>query len=122
MNHKQGSERNQMFMFSLDISIASDSFVRVVDALVDIDLKSFGFSHVECQEEGRPPYHPSVLIKLYLYGYHHDIPEIACIIMQHLVFNRLGENNNTLHNYHIFNVDAVLWIFNGCILTGWGSP
>ena len=74
MNHKQGSDRNQIFMFSLDSAIASDSFVRVVDAFVDvIDLKSFGFAHVECQEEGRPPYHPSVLLKLYLYGYHHGI-------------------------------------------------
>jgi transposase len=63
-----------MFMFSLDSSIASDCFVRVVDAFVDsIDLQSFGFSHVECPEEGRPPYHPSVLMKLYLYGYHHGI-------------------------------------------------
>jgi hypothetical protein len=54
MNHKQGSDRNQMFMFSLDSSISSDSFVRVVDVFVDsIDLKSFGFYHVECQEEGQ---------------------------------------------------------------------
>jgi transposase len=63
MDHKQGSDRNQMFMFSLDSAISSDSFVRVVDAFVDtLDLKSFGFAHVECQEEGRPPYHPSVFI------------------------------------------------------------
>jgi len=74
MHHKQGEDRNQMFMFSLESAIASDSFVRVVDAFVDaIDLKSFGFSHVDCEEEGRPPYHPSVLLKLYLYGYRHGI-------------------------------------------------
>jgi transposase len=61
-------------MFSLESAIAPDSFVRVVDAFVDaIDLKSFGFAHVECQEEGRPPYHPSVLLKLYLYGYRYGI-------------------------------------------------
>ena len=61
-------------MFSLESSIASDSFVRVVDAFVDaIDLQSFGFAHVDCQEEGRPPYHPSVLLKLYLYGYRYGI-------------------------------------------------
>ena len=54
-----------MFMFSLECAIASDSFVRVVDAFVDaIDLKTFGFAHVECEEEGRPPYHPSALLKL----------------------------------------------------------
>jgi len=61
-------------MFCLESAIASDSFVRVVDAFVDaIDLKSFGFAHVECQEEGRPPYHPSILLKLYLYGYRYGI-------------------------------------------------
>jgi transposase len=74
MDHKQGSERNQMFMFSLENAIPKDSFVRVVDAFVDsIDMKSFSFAHVECKEEGRPPYHPAVLLKLYLYGYHYGI-------------------------------------------------
>ena len=74
MQHKQGENRNQVFMFCLESSIPADSFVRVVDAFVDaIDLRSFGFAHVECQEEGRPPYHPSVLMKLYLYGYRYGI-------------------------------------------------
>jgi len=74
MDHKQGTDRNQMYMFCLESAIAKDAFVRVVDAFVDvIDLKSFGFSHVECSEEGRPPYHPAVLLKLYLYGYRYGI-------------------------------------------------
>ncbi len=74
MQHKQGEERNQMFMFSLESAIAADSFVRVVDVFVDsIDLKSFGFAHVECHDEGCPPYPPSGLMKLYLYGYRHGI-------------------------------------------------
>lgn len=74
MQHKQGEDRNQMFMFSLESAIASDSFVRVVDAFVDaIDLKNFGFAHVECEEEGRPPYPPSALLKLYLYGYRYGL-------------------------------------------------
>jgi transposase len=29
--------------------------------------------HVECNEEGRPAYHPSVLMKLYIYGYKYGI-------------------------------------------------
>ena len=37
------------------------------------DLKSFGFAHVECEEQGRLPYHPAVLLKLYLYGYRYGI-------------------------------------------------
>jgi len=74
MQHKRGEDRSQMFMFSLESGIAADSFVRVVDAFVDtIDLKSFGFAHVECQEEGCPPYPPSALMKLYLYGYRYGI-------------------------------------------------
>jgi len=74
MDHKQGSNRNQLMMLSLESAIPKDSFVRVVDAFVDaINLKSFGFAHVECKEEGRPPYHPSILLKLYLYGYHYGI-------------------------------------------------
>jgi len=41
----------------------------VVDAFVDaINLKSFGFAHVECKEEGHPPYHPALLVKLYLFA------------------------------------------------------
>ncbi len=63
-----------MFMFSLESAIAADSFVRVVDVFVDsIDLKSFGFANVECHDEGCPPYPPSALLKLYLYGYRHGI-------------------------------------------------
>src|SRR4030043_1166539 len=74
MLHKQGEKRDQMFMVSLESAIPADAFVRVVDAFVDaIDLKSFGFAHVECHEEGRPRYPPSVLMKLYLYGYRYGI-------------------------------------------------
>jgi transposase len=70
MQHKQGEERNQMFIFRLGSAIAHDSFVLRVDAFVDaIDLKSFGFAHVLCEEEGRPPYNPGDLLQLYMYGY-----------------------------------------------------
>jgi Transposase and inactivated derivatives len=59
-----------MFMLSLESTISENAFVRVIDAFVDaIDIKSFGFRHVECTEEGRPAYHPSALLKLYIYGY-----------------------------------------------------
>jgi len=61
-------------MFCYEQVVAPDAFVRVIDAFVDaLDLRSFGFSHVETHEEGRPSYHPGVLLKLYLYGYHYGI-------------------------------------------------
>jgi transposase len=43
---------------------------RVIDAFVDrLDLSALGFEGVEPAETGRPAYHPSVLLKLYVYGY-----------------------------------------------------
>jgi transposase len=63
-----------MFMISLESTIAPEAFVRVIDAFVDaIDLKSFGFKHIESNDEGRPAYHPSVLLKLYIYGYKYGL-------------------------------------------------
>jgi transposase len=74
MQHIQGEERNQLQIFCLEQMVASDSFVRVIDFFVDsIDLASFGFKHVTFKEEGRPPYHPAVLMKLYFYGYRYGI-------------------------------------------------
>ena len=74
MHHNQGENRNQLFMFSYEQVVVPDAFVRVIDAFVDmLDLKSYGFSHVDTYEEGRPPYHPGILLKLYLYGYHYGI-------------------------------------------------
>jgi transposase len=42
----------------------------VIDAFIDrLDLGELGFEGVEPAETGRPAYHPSVLLKLYVYGY-----------------------------------------------------
>jgi transposase len=36
-------------------------------------LQDLGFKHASLQKEGRSPYEPSLLLKLYLYGYKHSI-------------------------------------------------
>jgi transposase len=44
--------------------------VRVVDAFVDeLDLEALGFEGAAAAATGRPSYHPSVLLKIYIYGY-----------------------------------------------------
>src|SRR3954470_19175027 len=44
--------------------------VRVIDVFVDaLDLAEMRFEGVEPAATGRPSYHPSVLLKLYIYGY-----------------------------------------------------
>lgn len=67
----EGDNRRQITLLpeSLDDYIAEDNPVRVVDVFVDqLDLGSLGFG-VEPASTGRPSYHPSILLKLYLYGY-----------------------------------------------------
>ena len=44
--------------------------VRAVDVFVEaLDMVGLGFSGVAPQAMGRPAYHPSVLLKLYIYGH-----------------------------------------------------
>ena len=68
----EGQDRNQSILFpeSLDEYIDEDNTVRVIDAYVDeLDLLSMGFERVRPKATGRPGYHPSILLKLYIYGY-----------------------------------------------------
>src|SRR5579872_1164081 len=54
----------------LDDFIDESNPVRVIDAFVDVlDLAEMSFEGVEPAATGRPSYHPSVLLRLYIYGY-----------------------------------------------------
>ena len=66
------ADRSQTTLFPprVDDWIAEDNPVRAVDAFVAVlDLGELGFAGVEPAATGRPAYHPSVLLKLYIYGY-----------------------------------------------------
>ena len=68
----QEAARSQETMFPelLDEYIAQDNPVRVIDAFVDgLDLRAMAFNRVEPSNTGRPGYHPSTMLKLYIYGY-----------------------------------------------------
>ena len=68
----EGVSRGQATLFPecLEDWIDADSPVRVIDAFVDkLDLSGLGFDGVAPEATGRPSYHPSVLLKLYIYGY-----------------------------------------------------
>ena len=67
----EGADRGQSTLFPecLDDWIDENNPVRVIDAFVDtLALAELGFEGVEPAETGRPAYHPSVLLKLYIYG------------------------------------------------------
>ncbi len=68
----EGVDRSQTTLFPerLDDWIGEDNPVRVIDVFVDeLDLGELGFGRVEPRAIGRPGYHPSDLLKLYIYGY-----------------------------------------------------
>ena len=68
----EGEDRSQSTLFPerLDDYVGEANPVRVVDVFVDeLDLSGLGFSRVEPLATGRPGYHPSALLKLYIYGY-----------------------------------------------------
>jgi transposase len=68
----EGEDRTQSTLFPerLDDYIAEDNPVRVIEVFVDaLDLKGLGFERYQPRAMGRPPYHPSTLLKLYIYGY-----------------------------------------------------
>lgn len=67
----EGDNRQQITLLpeSLDEYIDAENPVRIVDMFVDqLDLGGLGFS-VEPAATGRPSYHSSTLLKLYVYGY-----------------------------------------------------
>jgi transposase len=67
----EGEDRHQATLFPerLDDYIAEESSVRVIDVFIDdLDLSGLGFKVVP-SNTGRPAYHASTLLKLYVYGY-----------------------------------------------------
>jgi transposase len=68
----EGADRNQATLLPecLDDWVDESNPVRVVDAFVDaLDLKQLSFVGMVPEVTGRPSYHPSALLKLYIYGY-----------------------------------------------------
>ncbi len=68
----EGVDRGQITLFPdrLNDWIGDDNPVRVIDVFVDeLDLGGLGFGRVAPRATGRPGYQPSVLLKLYIYGY-----------------------------------------------------
>ena len=68
----EGVDRGQSTLFPECVEdwICEDNPVRAVDVFVnELDLAALEFEGVDPEATGRPSYHPSVLLKLYIYGY-----------------------------------------------------
>src|SRR6195256_6101081 len=67
-----GEERMQQTLLpnSLEDYVSEENPVRVIEVFIEeLDLAALGFSGVTPAATGRPGYHPSTLLKIYLYGY-----------------------------------------------------
>ncbi|MEO0385571.1 MAG: IS1182 family transposase [Pseudomonadota bacterium] len=68
----EGEDRDQWALLParLEDYAAEENPVRMVDAYGKaLDLTALGFERAQPKATGRPGYHPSVLLKIYLYGY-----------------------------------------------------
>ena len=68
----EGEDRTQVLLMPecLEDYVDPDNPVRVIEAFVEeLDLGNLGFDGVDPLATGRPSYHPSVLLKIYIYGY-----------------------------------------------------
>ena len=68
----QGVDRQQATLLPeyLDDWVDESNPVRAVDVFVDaLELRDLGFDGVDPAATGRPGYHPSAMLKLYIFGY-----------------------------------------------------
>ncbi len=104
----QGKAREQAVLFptSLDDIIAEDNEVRLIDLFVEsLSLETYGFN-VRAVEDGRPKYHPKVLLKVFIYGYMNRVRssrlfERACKINVEVMWlvQQLSPDHNTINNF-----------------------
>jgi transposase len=67
-----GEDRMQRTLLpnSLEDYVSEEHPVRVIEVFIDeLDLTAMGFAGMTPAATGRPAYHPSTLLKIYLYGY-----------------------------------------------------
>lgn len=119
MYHIQGNNRNQIRMLSLEQMVEQESMVRIIDAFVDmLDLERFDFNYFKLNKEGRPPFHPASMMKLYLYGYQNNLRTCrklakACKINIEMMWlvNEQRPHYKTIANFRKDNPKAFKGVF-----------
>lgn len=115
-----GKDRKQtcLFPISLEDSIDQDNSVRAINQFVDqLDLTKLGFRE-NFTENGPPAYHPSVLLKLYIYGYMNRVRSSRMLekecrrnIEVMWLLESLTPDHNTISNFRKDNPKAIKKVF-----------
>ena len=124
MKFIKGNDRNQITLFPTSIGaiIAEDNIVRALDIFVEsLDLGSMGFK-LDFPENGRPAYHPSTLLKLYIYGYMNKIRssrmlerECSRNIELMWLLGQLAPDHNTINTFRKDNPKAIKRVFRATV-------
>jgi len=117
-----GNSRNQVQIFCLEDYIHQKNDVRFIDSFVDtLALGDIGFN-VVAKANGRPPYHPADLLKLFLYGYLNQIRssrklELECKRNIELMWLMKGlvPDHNTIANFRKDHPDAIRNVFKATV-------
>jgi transposase len=117
MGYIQGVGRTQgtLFPVTLEELIPADHVCRVIDAFVGrLDMDRLGFIRAEAAETGRPGYDPRDLLRLYLYGYLHQIRssrrlEAECLrnIEVMWLLGRLAPDHKSIAGFRKIHREAV---------------
>jgi transposase len=120
MSQPIAPDYGQQFLFppALEDWVPADHPARFLREFVEqLDLSTLGFA-MPVTVEGRPPYHPSLLLKIWLYGYYHRIRstrklEVAC--REHLsllwLTGLIAPDHNSLWRFWRDNKKALRQIF-----------
>jgi len=106
----------------LDALIDENNEVRTIDLFVTgLDIKDFRFV-VKESVEGRPAYHPKVLLKLFIYGYLNRIrssraleKECSRNIELMWLLKQLTPDHNTISNFRRDNADGIRKVFQATV-------
>jgi transposase len=123
MEYRQKQSRTQLTLYTtcLDDMISQENSVRIIDQFVDnLDLQSLGFKAIATQ--GRPPYNPADLLKLYIYGYMNRIRssrqlELECNRNIELIWllGNLKPDHNTIARFRKDNPKAIKRVFRATV-------
>jgi transposase len=123
MEYQQKQSRTQLSLYTtcLDDMIGGENSVRTIDHFVNgLDLQALGFKPMASQ--GRPPYDPADLLKLYIYGYLNRMRssrslELECsrnIELMWLLGN-LRPDHNTIARFRKDNPKAIKRVFRSTV-------
>ena len=121
MSYITGFDREQAVLIpeTIEQLIAENNSVRFIDVFVNsLAVVDFGFKDIRLNKNGRPPFHPKDLLKLYIYGYLNKIRssralEKECKRNIELIWlvKGLVPDHNTISNFRRDNPKAIKKVF-----------